>query len=210
MRITSAGPFAAAPSAGSPAANAWITNFTRCRTHLGQRLAAVQLRPAESGVVDDLDQALRPLVPEDADGHGLRREPLDDVAHGIGANQPAAARSQHEADRVSSHRHCEERVLLARDATDLHEHPELNGTGPTGPAGCFVKGDITMTRKHFAALAEALRDRQPHYAPTESRTEYGVRYCQWEADVRGIAAACARLNPGFKRERFYDACGLEG
>ena len=85
-----------------------------------QRLATVQLRATKTGVVHDLDQALGPLVPEDPDGHGLGRQALDDVAHGIGPDLAPAPRREVEAERVGSHRHREKGVLLARDPADLH------------------------------------------------------------------------------------------
>jgi hypothetical protein len=60
-----------------------------------------------------------------------------------------------------------------------------------------------MSRKHFIALAAALKAEKP-----------GGNWCankhvQWALDVKAIANTCARFNNNFKRERFLTACGLE-
>ena len=71
-----------------------------------------------------------------------------------------------------------------------------------------------MTRKHFAALAEALREQSPRvrmergeYAFDLASDEYALQTLQWERDVRAIASACAIANSGFQYERFYRAAG---
>lgn len=56
-----------------------------------------------------------------------------------------------------------------------------------------------MTRKHFEALAEALRFSQPPYGDHD-------RWSQWDADVKAIATACKQFNANFDVERFLDAC----
>ena len=142
MRITSAGPLAAALSAGSPAAKAWITNLTRCRTH----------RTSESGSRPWSWAPVRPMwwmvstsrsgrsSRKTPDGHGLGRQPLDDVADRVGPDEPAAARRHHESERVGAHGDREEGVLLARDPADLHEHAP-DGTGRHAPRPTIPSGD---------------------------------------------------------------------
>ena len=58
-----------------------------------------------------------------------------------------------------------------------------------------------MTRKHFTALAEALKRERPNGCVASS--------VQWIAEVRAIADVCRSFNPGFDRERFYAACGFQ-
>jgi len=59
-----------------------------------------------------------------------------------------------------------------------------------------------MTRKHFEALAAALKDRKP-MGTIPYTTD------QWELDCEGMASVCARFNPNFDRARFLKACGVE-
>lgn len=47
-----------------------------------------------------------------------------------------------------------------------------------------------MTRKHFIALAEALKDSGASRATCEA-----------------VAAVCKRMNSGFDKDRFLTACG---
>ena len=58
-----------------------------------------------------------------------------------------------------------------------------------------------MTKKHFDALAAALRHQQPMFND--------AAVAQWECDVDSIAGVCARFNPNFDRARFLAACGVE-
>jgi hypothetical protein len=60
-----------------------------------------------------------------------------------------------------------------------------------------------MSRKHFKALAEALKAEKP------GANWSANKHVQWQLDVNAIAATCARFNGNFKRERFLAACGLE-
>lgn len=63
-----------------------------------------------------------------------------------------------------------------------------------------TKGRV-MSRKHFAALARALR----------AELESADTLDKWEGVVEAIVAiagVCADFNSRFDRGRFYDACGL--
>lgn len=63
-----------------------------------------------------------------------------------------------------------------------------------------------MTKKHFDALAAALRDVRPEV----SLLNYHAlpRVDQWRADCEAAADFCARFNPKFNRGRFLEACGV--
>ena len=58
-----------------------------------------------------------------------------------------------------------------------------------------------MSKKHFKALAEALKYEKPsvNWCPN--------KMAQWINDVRAIADVCASANPNFDREKFYIASG---
>ena len=59
----------------------------------------------------------------------------------------------------------------------------------------------SMTRKHFEALAAALRN---------SHIEGDPSYIdQWIVDCQAVAEICARFNPNFDRARFLAACGVQ-
>jgi hypothetical protein len=53
-----------------------------------------------------------------------------------------------------------------------------------------------MTKKHFIALADALRAEKPgdNWDPNKR--------VQWDLDVKAIANFCAEQNPRFDRERW--------
>ena len=121
--MMSAGPFAAARRAGSPAVNAWMTNCTRWRTHRTsrERLVTMELRAVQPQAVHDLRHAFGPLVAEHAHRDHLGGQALDDVVHGVGRDL-AAAGGEHEADRVGTERSGEQRVVFVRDPADLHPH----------------------------------------------------------------------------------------
>lgn len=53
-----------------------------------------------------------------------------------------------------------------------------------------------MSKKHFIALADALRGVRPLLP------ESNAAVIQWARDVDAIADVCARSNPAFKRDRF--------
>ena len=61
----------------------------------------------------------------------------------------------------------------------------------------------SMTRKHFEALAAALKITGPAGYLTSGEGH------QWRADVEQVADVCARFNPTFDRARFLAACGVQ-
>ncbi len=63
-----------------------------------------------------------------------------------------------------------------------------------------------MTRKHFKALADALKEAKP--LPSGYDEDRSVEV--WESCLRGVAATCRSFNPQFDRAKFYAACGWEG
>lgn len=58
-----------------------------------------------------------------------------------------------------------------------------------------------MTRKHFAAIADALKQSRPAAGPHQRR--------QWLADCHTICATLKQFNPDFNRSRFLEACGVD-
>jgi hypothetical protein len=64
---------------------------------------------------------------------------------------------------------------------------------------------LTMTKKHFIALADAIR-----------KYEMGCAYHEWftESQVKALADFCQSQNPRFNRERWLDyiagKCGPNG
>lgn len=68
-----------------------------------------------------------------------------------------------------------------------------------------------MERRHFEALAGALRsvkpDRGNKYAPRSVQSAGGAAHAQWLVTIGAVATACAQFNPAFQRERFLRACG---
>jgi hypothetical protein len=72
-----------------------------------------------------------------------------------------------------------------------------------------------MTKKHFEALAAALKATSPDRHDEEctrvnDRMARAECVCQWQQDVDALADVCARFNPNFDRARFLAACGVEG
>jgi len=59
-----------------------------------------------------------------------------------------------------------------------------------------------MTRKHFEALAAALRSN----APNPDCSSYEAEL--FESIVKAVASACERTNPRFDYKRFEKASGL--
>lgn len=64
-----------------------------------------------------------------------------------------------------------------------------------------------MTKKHFIALADGLRNEKPN-------ENWLNKMVQWHMDVNAIADVCAASNPRFNRERWLDyvngLCGPNG
>ncbi len=58
---------------------------------------------------------------------------------------------------------------------------------------------MTMTRKDFAAIADALLEMRPRDPAMMS---------QWTEDICAVAHACKAINPRFSHDRFYDASGV--
>jgi hypothetical protein len=59
-----------------------------------------------------------------------------------------------------------------------------------------------MTRKHFKALAQALKSERPS-------VDWGNKHLQWTQDVKAIAEVCAKFNEDFDFNRFFEACGAK-
>jgi hypothetical protein len=57
---------------------------------------------------------------------------------------------------------------------------------------------MSMSKKDFIALADALRTEKPgeNWDPNKR--------VQWELDVKAVANVCARANPRFNRKRWLD------
>ena len=62
-----------------------------------------------------------------------------------------------------------------------------------------------MTRKHFKALADALKDSHPTQTGDASPDSAET----WKRTVENVAYACRSFNPHFDRARFLAACGWE-
>ena len=69
-----------------------------------------------------------------------------------------------------------------------------------------------MTRKHFEALALALKNARPREAEADP-TWFAYSMRQWRADVRAIAEVLLAHMPehkeGFINAQFHAACGYE-
>lgn len=67
-----------------------------------------------------------------------------------------------------------------------------------------------MTRKHFKALAAALKDSKPeppNIDDTHDWASYREAHAQWRTDIRAIAAVFLVHNPRFDDGLFRAACG---
>lgn len=64
-----------------------------------------------------------------------------------------------------------------------------------------------MSKKHFIALADALRESRPSHTHDVDELGHGPQtpqYTQWLRDCERIAAVCAASNPAFKRQIWLD------
>lgn len=64
-----------------------------------------------------------------------------------------------------------------------------------------------MTRKHFEALAEAIRYAQC-FNPWPSDAEREAAEVMRRTVANNVADVCAQANPRFDRARFLAACGI--
>ena len=66
-----------------------------------------------------------------------------------------------------------------------------------------------MTKKHFKALAERLKQNEPEKF---EGVGLGVTasYMQWRRDCQAVADVCSSANILFDHDRFLEACGLKG
>lgn len=58
-----------------------------------------------------------------------------------------------------------------------------------------------MSKRHFEALAAALKHERPEAHWNANKL------VQWDLDCKAIARACQQSNPRFDAARFYKACG---
>lgn len=59
-----------------------------------------------------------------------------------------------------------------------------------------------MTKKHFEALAQALKSERPSVS-------WSNKYIQWCQDVKAVADVCGEFDDAFDFEWFYEACGAK-
>jgi hypothetical protein len=64
-----------------------------------------------------------------------------------------------------------------------------------------------MTRQHFKALADRLKDERPIYTQYGDHDIYLALDAQWARMVKAIADVCYASNGRFDRGKFYEACG---
>ena len=114
----STGPLPTAASAGSPAANAWITNGTRWRIHRTSESGSRpwSCAPPSPSVFTISTTRSLALVAEHADGDDARREAVEDLARrSSGVTWRGLPGAKYEAERVGAEGDREERVLLVGD-----------------------------------------------------------------------------------------------
>jgi hypothetical protein len=66
-----------------------------------------------------------------------------------------------------------------------------------------------MSKKHFEALAAALKEARPFTKGYNTPDQVGAVLLPWEESCLAVAGVCARFNPNFDRARFLKACGVE-
>lgn len=64
-----------------------------------------------------------------------------------------------------------------------------------------------MSRKHYRALAQAIRDARPYASPI-GRPEIQAANDVVDNVARNLADECKRDNPRFDRVKFFAACGV--
>jgi hypothetical protein len=68
-----------------------------------------------------------------------------------------------------------------------------------------------MSRKHFRALADALKSGKPTESDGLTQSEKAMhtgRVHQWRQMVESVATVCGQTNGEFKRSVFLEACGF--
>lgn len=68
-----------------------------------------------------------------------------------------------------------------------------------------------MTKKHFQALADALKDTHDRLTRIQASrpVDCADALMGWRQTVNDVADVCAQTNPRFNRARFLKACGVE-
>jgi hypothetical protein len=70
-----------------------------------------------------------------------------------------------------------------------------------------------MTKKHFEALAAALKfikpSGNPVCPPKDVKVFLAGQQREWDYAVEATADVCSKFNPNFDRARFLKACGVE-
>lgn len=68
---------------------------------------------------------------------------------------------------------------------------------------------MSMTRKHFKLIAEALKDSEPSPSFFESGAIFDEAKAQWIRSCKSVASVLGQTNPSYDKNRFLDACGIE-
>ena len=147
--------------------------------NVGDRLAAAELRAGETERVHQLDDPLRHLVTEHADGDDTRREAVQDLGDRVGGDLARASRGEVEAEGVGAEGDGEERVLLVRDPADLDPHR----------CGGY--------RNHFGAPRTFVTRMDTTAAPVRTWSRVVLDWLPVARDRRRVrGAARARRHPG--------------
>lgn len=62
-----------------------------------------------------------------------------------------------------------------------------------------------MTRKHFSAIAEVLKDLKPNASTPLQQIAHSAELKQWDATVKAFAKFCKAHNGNFDESRFLEA-----
>jgi hypothetical protein len=65
-----------------------------------------------------------------------------------------------------------------------------------------------MTRKHFAAIARAMKELRKFEVEDAELSSENVRVVRYSSVVDALAGLCAESNARFNRDRFLEACGI--